>query len=580
MDPSHEYMPIYIRVMIYVSYAILSVVGFIRAKIDKLRRYNPISRRYEDERPKEGYAPLFDEFDHFYQRHMYRNISDCWNRPICGMPGAYVDVMKRYSPDHNHTYSVSGESIRCLNLGSYNYLGFAQNEGPINDRVVSILSRYGTSGTCSTAVEVGTTDLHRQLEEAVAKFVGKEKAMVFGMGYLTNSTTLPALIGKGDLVISDSFNHASLVMGCKASGAAVKPFFHNNMEDLEKKVKEAISSGTYNEDGSFQLKYRRILILVEGVYSMEGNTCNLLEIVRIKNKYKCYLYVDEAHSIGAMGKSGRGVLEFYGINPTDVDIMMGTFTKSFGSVGGYIAASKEVIAYLKMTSFASVYCESMAPACVEQILAALEVMNTPAGIRKIEHLHAISNWFREELRSRGFVAFGGKDSPVVPLMIYLPTHFSIFSRELLRRGIAIVVVSYPATPTNKGRARFCLSASHTIEDLKYALEMIDEVGDQMNLKYNKYRNWYPEIAPRIFALPPPSTSSSSVSSPTNSSPSKRVHNNSKPVKVPTRSQETTPNTNTHTATSTFVPKKVKPPANEGWGWFLNIFDPATFAGQN
>eukprot|EP01112_Ceratiomyxa_fruticulosa_P014250 TRINITY_DN4068_c0_g1_i1.p1 TRINITY_DN4068_c0_g1~~TRINITY_DN4068_c0_g1_i1.p1 ORF type:complete len:475 (-),score=60.19 TRINITY_DN4068_c0_g1_i1:70-1494(-) len=468
MEPSHEYMPRYLRVLIWTAYAILTILGYIRMKIDKLRGYNPISCRYEDEKPKKGYAPMFDEFDHFYQRHMYRNISDCWNRPINSMPGAYVNVMKRSTPDRNHTYQISGESNRCLNLGSYNYLGFAQNEGPINDRVVSILSRYGTSGTCSTAVEVGTTDLHRQLEEAVAKFVGKESAMVFGMGYLTNSTTLPAIVGKGDLVISDSFNHASLVMGCKASGATVKPFLHNNMEDLEKKVKEAISSGSYNENGAYQLKYKRILILVEGVYSMEGNTCNLPEIVRIKKKYKCYLYVDEAHSIGAMGKSGRGVVEFYGIDPEDVDIMMGTFTKSFGSVGGYIAASSDLIAYLKMTSFASVYCESIAPACVQQILAAFEVMNTPAGLRKIEHLHAISNWFREELRSRGFVAFGGKDSPVVPLMIYLPTHFSVFSRGLLCRGIAIVVISYP-TPMNKGRVRFCLPASHSIKDLKTLL---------------------------------------------------------------------------------------------------------------
>jgi len=352
------------------------------------------------------------------------------------------------------------------------------------------------------------------------------------------------------------------------------------MEDLEKKVKEAISSGTYNEDGTFQLRYKRILILVEGVYSMEGNTCNLPEIVRIKKKYKCYLYVDEAHSIGAMGKSGRGVVEFYGVDPNDVDIMMGTFTKSFGSVGGYIAASNEVVTYLKMSSFSSVYCESMAPACVEQILAALEVMNTPAGLRKIEHLHAISTWFREELRSRGFVAFGGKESPVIPLMIYLPTHFSIFSRELLRRGIAIVVVSYPATPMNKGRARFCLSASHTIEDLKYALDMIDEVGDQMNLKYNKFRNWYPEIPRRRAALPPPSTSNESLISPssTNPSPSKRVpSSNSKMAKAVRSSQETIMTT----TTPAFVSKKVsvKPPANEGWGWFLNIFDPATFAGS-
>jgi serine palmitoyltransferase len=176
--------------------------------------------------------------------------------------------------------------------------------------------------------------LHAQLEKKVAQFVGKEDAIIFDMGYATNSTSIPSLIGKGGLIISDSLNHASIVMGCRSTGAKIKVFRHNDPEDLERVLRQSIAEGQPRTHRD----WKKILVVVEGIYSMEGEILRLPEIVAVKKKYKAYLYVDEAHSIGALGKTARGVCDYWGVDPADVDILMGTFTKSFGSVGGYIAS--------------------------------------------------------------------------------------------------------------------------------------------------------------------------------------------------------------------------------------------------
>eukprot|EP01113_Clastostelium_recurvatum_P028903 TRINITY_DN348_c0_g1_i1.p1 TRINITY_DN348_c0_g1~~TRINITY_DN348_c0_g1_i1.p1 ORF type:complete len:583 (-),score=169.47 TRINITY_DN348_c0_g1_i1:49-1797(-) len=569
MEPSTEYVSLYIRVAIYFSYVLITIWGIFAEWKLKLMKYNPISGRYDDGKPPAGYARLWEEFDYFYIRQMYRSISDCWNRPICSMPGAHVNVMHRTTTNSNYTYEVTGESTRCLNLGSYNYLGFAQNEGPINDSVVSILERYGSIGTSSPANEAGTLDLHKELEAKVARFIHKEDALVFGMGYLTNSTSIPAMMGKGDLVISDTFNHASLVVGCKQTGATVKPFKHNDMEDLERVLKEAMSTQT-KDGASMGCAYKRIMILVEGVYSMEGNVSNLPGIVALKKKYKAYLYVDEAHSIGAMGNTGRGVIEYWGINPDDVDIMMGTFTKSFGSVGGYIAGSRDFISYLRRTSFSPTYCESIPAACTQQILAAFDAMCSPAGIAKIKHLHDLSNYFRESMRARGFVIFGAKDSPVVPMMIYLPSLFAEFSRECLKKGIATVVVAYPATPMDKGRARFCISASHTLEDIQYALEVIDEIGDKLDLKFNRFSDWYAADGPMARTLPSPTTATTTVTAPATALVQSSL--NSTPRSKSVVSSSKVPSPSKHV--KSFIPSPLKggnASTVSNMGWFLNIF---------
>ena len=221
--------------------------------------------------------------------------------------------------------NIIGSTKRCLNLGSYNYLGFAAEDEYCTPRVQTTLDHYGVS-TCSSRSDSGTTAIHAELEDAVAKFIGTEKAVVFGMGYATNSAVIPALVGKGCLIISDSLNHASIVTGAKASGAKVKVFRHNDAHHLDAILRNSISEGQPRT----HRPWKKIVIIVEGIYSMEGEACNLKAIVEVKKKYRAYLYLDEAHSIGALGETGRGCCEHWGVSPSDVDVMMGTFTKSFG----------------------------------------------------------------------------------------------------------------------------------------------------------------------------------------------------------------------------------------------------------
>ncbi len=206
----------------------------------------------------------------------------------------------------NKPLQRTGSVRHCLNLGSYNYLGFADGYEWNTQHVLKSLDDFGV-GVCGTRAEYGTTSVHAELERQVARYVGKEDAVVFGMGFQTNSTVLPSLVGKGGLIISDSLNHASLVVGCKCSPAKIMMFHHNDMVHLEKVIREAIAMGQPRT----RRPWTKILIVVEGIYSMEGEICPLPDIIRIKNKYRCYLYMDEAHSIGALGSRGRGICDYW-----------------------------------------------------------------------------------------------------------------------------------------------------------------------------------------------------------------------------------------------------------------------------
>ncbi|VDP06711.1 unnamed protein product [Soboliphyme baturini] len=237
----------------------------------------------------------------------------------------------------------------------------------------------------------------------------------------------------------------------------------SDMKDLEKKLRDAIING----QSRTKRPYSKIIIFVEGVYSMEGTILKLPEIIALKKKYKSYLYLDEAHSI--VGKHGRGVCDYWGCDPNDVDILMGTFTKSFASVGGYIAGRKKIIDYLRLNSHSACYAPSMSPVVCQQIISVMNTImgrdGTSEGVDRILRLSRNTRYFRSRLKQLGFIIGGEMNSPVVPLMIYLPSKFTMFSRELLKRNIGVVVVGFPATPILLGRARFCLSSSHSKEDL-------------------------------------------------------------------------------------------------------------------
>jgi serine palmitoyltransferase len=301
------------------NFTLLIVFGALR---DLFRPRDPGNNK--------GYASLLNDFQDFYTRRLYNRIQDCFNRPINSAPGAWTSVMLREFDDNTDaSMHLTGKSITALNLASYNYLGFAESDLDVRERVIATMRRLGVS-TCSSRAELGSTDVHVELERRVARFMDKEDAMVVGMGFATNSLVLPAMANKGDLILSDELNHSSIVNGARLSQAEVRVFQHNSAKDLECKLRHAISTGQTRSRRPF----RKILVVTEGLFSMEGEILELPAISRVCKRYKAYLYVDEAHSIGALGRSGKGVREHCDVHKDAVDVWMGTFTKAFGSVRG------------------------------------------------------------------------------------------------------------------------------------------------------------------------------------------------------------------------------------------------------
>ncbi|ORY24074.1 component of serine palmitoyltransferase putative [Naematelia encephala] len=529
-EPIHvaeEPQPAYtVLLMTYVSYIILIVFGHMRDFLGK--RFYPAN--YAHLQPHNGYAALNSDFDSFYTRRLKKRLDDCFSRPTTGVAGRTIVCYDRVSNDEHDTFQMTGTTTRALNVSSYNYLGFASSTGGCADAAEQAIRKYGISGA-GTRHDASTLDLHKQCEGLVARFVGGESAMVVSMGYATNSTTLPALVNKGCLVISDEFNHASIRFGVRLSGASTRVFKHNDMTALESLLRECISQGQPRT----HRPWKKILVVVEGLYSMEGSLVNLPKMLELKRRYKFYLYLDEAHSVGAMGPNGRGVCDYFGIDPREVDILMGTFTKSFGASGGYISGSKELIDRLRLRSHATTYAESMTPPVLAQIIASmssimgvapplaapvqdesdtLSIVSRPAaygpapsgalpawmnlptvllngteGRERLRRLAFNSRYLSSGLRKLGFIVYGHRDSPIIPLLVYHPAKMRLFSNCMLHRigadktPIVVVVVAYPATPLITSRVRFCLSASHTKNDIDLLLRACDEVGDLLDLKY-------------------------------------------------------------------------------------------------
>ncbi|RNF17332.1 putative serine palmitoyltransferase [Trypanosoma conorhini] len=474
-DKEEEECSLLARISLFVSFGLLGLFSIF---------YELYYRLFQKEKGREGYAPLMKSFDGYWQRHFYRRLRDCFNYPIDSRPSRVIGVMERVSHDGNQTFSLTGNILPCVNLSSYNYLGFASDVPGITRQVLDSIDRYGIA-SCSSPQVAGQHTPIATLERAFADFLGKEDAIVCGMGFGTNFRGLPALFGRDSLVLSDSLNHSSLVNGIRMSGARLKVFKHNQFRQLETLLREAVVLGR-NPNGEY-VPWTRIIIIVEGIYSMEGEIVDLPRVVALKKKYGALLFVDEAHSIGAIGRTGRGVTEHYGVDTKDVDILMGTFTKSFGSIGGYLAGEQKVIDYLRTHSSIALHCDTLAPPCAQQVLAALDVIvgrdGTDIGRKRIHQLKENSQFLRQGLIAQGFTVLGNDASPVVPVMLYHTGKLSVMARECLRRGLAIVIVGYPATPLLGGRVRFCVSAAHTREDLQLTLDVMGELAKVVHIQY-------------------------------------------------------------------------------------------------
>lgn len=349
---------------------------------------------------------------------------------------------------------------RILMFGSNNYLGLSSHP-EVKTAAKEAIDRYGT-GCSGSRMLNGTMDLHVRLEEALARFMKREAALVFGTGFQTNLGVLSTVAQKGDVIIADRAIHASLLDGCLASFARTVRFRHNDLADLE----QVLASLDPSEGR---------LIVVDGVFSMEGDTANLPGIVRLAREHSARIYVDEAHSIGVLGRDGRGTCEHFGVE-RDVDIVMGTFSKSFASIGGFVAARRDVIEFIKHHSRAFVYSASLAPANAASVLKSIEIIEREPERRA--HLLETSAKVRSELHRLGFRLLDGV-TPIIPVVIDDEVMVCRFFWELMSEGIYTNPVLAPAVA--RSLLRISCMATHTDEHAERLLETMYKIARRLEI---------------------------------------------------------------------------------------------------
>jgi 8-amino-7-oxononanoate synthase len=364
---------------------------------------------------------------------------------------------------------VEMEGRQTIMLGSNNYLGLTTDER-VKQGARDALEAYGTGVTGSRLLN-GTTPLHLDLERELAEWMGTEDAIVFTTGYQSNLGAISAILAPGDTVICDSGDHASILDGCKLSGARLRPFRHNRMDKLESMLQRAA------DDGS------GALVIVDGVFSMEGDVCDLPPIVELTKKYGARLMVDEAHGVGVLGPRGAGACELFGLED-DVDLRMGTFSKSLASCGGFIAGTEEVIEYMRISSRAFIFSASAVPAAVGAALAALRVIRSE-GPDLFERLLANAAYLRQGFRDLGLKVVepgtlqdgSEANTPVVPVMVGEDWQAVLLWKALFDAGVYTNVAIHPAVPPGGALLRTSLMATHEREHLDRALAIFAEVVD-------------------------------------------------------------------------------------------------------
>jgi 8-amino-7-oxononanoate synthase len=351
---------------------------------------------------------------------------------------------------------------QMLMLGSYSYLGLLKHPGVIAASCRAT-EGFGT-GAHGARILAGTTELHNSLEEKIASMMMAEDAIVYSSGFVTNVATITALVREGDFVIGDAWNHASIVDGCKFSGATFLTFSHNDMASLEQCLTKA---GVSHK-----------LVVVDAVYSMEGDIADLPGIVKLCKKYGAMLMVDEAHSLGVIGKTGRGVREHFGLKADDVDVKMGTLSKALASAGGFVAGSKEMINYLKHNARGYLFSSALPAPQIAAADAAIDVMMREP--QRVENLRRIVKQYLGGLKALGFSTFKS-ETAIVPIACGADERAIEMTALCREAGLYIVPVFYPAVPMNSSRLRTCVTASHTKEDIQMALEILAYAGRKTGL---------------------------------------------------------------------------------------------------
>jgi glycine C-acetyltransferase len=349
-----------------------------------------------------------------------------------------------------------------ISMCSNNYLGFA-NHPALKEAAMEALNKYGV-GTVAARSLSGSTPIHEELEAELAAFKGTEAALVFNSGFVTNAGVIQALVGKGDAIFSDETNHGSIVDGCRLSGAEKLKYNHGDMIHLE----QLLNANSV---------YKKKMIVTDAIFSMDGDIAHIDSLVELCNQYDAFLMIDEAHATGVLGKSGRGAIEHFDLEG-QVDIIMGTLGKALGSIGGYIAGSKELIAYLARTARSFLLTTSLPPSCVAAALTGLRyLMAHPELMAK---LWQNTTYFKNSLDKLGFNTLGSK-TPIIPILIGKDEIAAEFSQRLYEEGLFSSKIGTPYVPKGTSRVRMIVSAIHTQEDLEEATSILKKVGEEFTI---------------------------------------------------------------------------------------------------
>ncbi|PFA68110.1 glycine C-acetyltransferase [Bacillus sp. AFS015802] len=389
--------------------------------------------------------------DHFLQE----NLEDLKSR------GLYNEIDPLQGAN-GPMITVNGKKL--VNLSSNNYLGLATDER-LKKVAIEAVKEYGVGAGAVRTIN-GTLDLHVKLEEKLAKFKGTEAAIAYQSGFNCNMAAISAVMDKNDAILSDELNHASIIDGCRLSKAKIIRFGHSDMEDLRAKAKEAKESGQYN----------KIMIITDGVFSMDGDVCKLPEIVEIAEEFDIMTYVDDAHGSGVLGK-GAGTVKHFGLSDK-VDFQMGTLSKAIGVVGGYVAGTQNLIDWLKVRSRPFLFSTSLTPADVTACTEALDLIMNSTELQ--DNMWENSRYLKEELTKLGF-DIGNSETPITPVIIGEEQATQDFSKRLYEEGVYAKSIVFPTVPRGTGRVRNMPSAAHTKEMLDQAIAAYEKVGKEMGI---------------------------------------------------------------------------------------------------
>lgn len=362
--------------------------------------------------------------------------------------------------DQDTVVQINGKPV--LMFGSNSYLGLT-NHPRLKEAAIKAVEKYGT-GCAGSRFLNGTLDIHVELEERLAKLVHKEASLVFATGFTVNSGVIPSLVGRNDYLIFDERNHASIIEGKRLTFGKTLKYKHNDMDHLERILKKCEPD-------------RIKLIVTDGVFSMEGDVALLPEMVDLAKKYNASLYVDEAHSLGVFGKTGAGVCEHFGVSD-DVDLIMGTFSKSLGTIGGFIAADENIINFLKHTSRTLIFSASITPASAGCVLAALDVMADEKW--RMEQLWANTKRAKEGFEKAGF-EIGPTETPIIPLYVRDNMKTFTLTRMLMDEGVFVNPVVTPAVNSEDTLIRYSLMATHTFAQIDESIEKITKVARHLGV---------------------------------------------------------------------------------------------------